>query len=345
MGQWEALGGGFVWPPEIVAWGAEQEALFVFGVSADLALWYKELTGSVWTDWHSLGGTVLSAPRAIQSGDTSVDVFAVGPRSELLHWEFHNGAWHRWPLDIGFGGALARAPHGDVGVPFRTWESLGGVLVSPPPQPVMFGDPVDHELLVFGVGTDHALWSLERPVPDGAWTPWQSFGHILSSTPSAVDFREEFVVFALGPDSAIWYLKDGQWQSLGGTFVSAPYAIATNSRLHVFAADQQSTLQHASWNGHSWSGWESRDGKLMSAPTAARFSCMTDDCFDVFVLGTDSAVWHRQHDDVGWANWVSLGGTFLAPPAAVGRGQVELLQDLVALSFDHSIWHMRIPPG
>lgn len=239
------IGGVFTSPPDIVAWGPGQTNLFPFAVGTDQALWYSELHGffgdtNPWSEWQSLGGVVLSRPRAVSKGESVVDVFAAGAGSELLRWRFVNGAW-------------------------TSSESLGGNIVSPP-DAVLFGDlpPSLDTIPVFALGTDHALW---------AWNgSWATLGHRLRSPPHAVRWQGDFAVFALGIDSAVWYTMGGDWHSLGGRFRSAPYAVSTSTRIHVFAADTQSELQHRSWDGNSWTGWESLGGSscLPPQPAASR---------------------------------------------------------------------------
>jgi hypothetical protein len=121
----------------------------------------------------SLWGVVMSPPRAVRSGELSVDVFAVGAQSELLHWQFRNGAWTSWPIVGTVGGAVAMASHGVATALHRNWESLGGILISPP-HAVMFGE-LNDTILVFALGTDHALWT--KASVNGSWRPWDTLGH------------------------------------------------------------------------------------------------------------------------------------------------------------------------
>src|SRR5262249_18049000 len=150
------------------------------------------------------------------------------------------------------------------------------------PHAVVFGKHND-VILVFAVGTDHALWT--KAFRSGAWEDWTTLGHRLASPPCAVVFqRETFMVFAIGIDSAIWYTTGGQWHSLGGTFKYSPFALSTSSQVHLFATDSHSALQHRIWDGSSWNDWESLGGILMSAPTANAFEYGLP---HVFGLGTD----------------------------------------------------------
>ena len=169
----------------------------------------------------------------------------------------------------------------------------------------MFGE-LNDTILVFALGTDHALWT--KASVNGSWRPWDTLGHALSSPPHAVTWRKEtFAVFALGTDSAIWYTMGSDWHSLGGAFSSAPYAVTTFNHIHVFAADAHSALKHRSWNGNSWTNWESLGGILMSPPTANSFQ--NNELIHVYALGTDSAIWRRRLggaslERLGFAGWV-----------------------------------------
>ena len=232
----------------------------------------------------------MSRPRAVRSGELSVDVFAVGAHSELMHWQFRNGAWTSWPIVGTVGGTVTMASRVVPPTLHRNWESLGGILISPP-HAVMFGE-LNDTILVFALGTDHALWT--KASVNGSWRPWDTLGHALSSPPHAVTWRNEtFAVFALGTDSAIWYTMGSDWHSLGGAFSSAPYAVSTFNHIHVFAADAHSARKHRSWNGNSWSNWESLGGILMCPPTANSFQ--NNELIHVYALGTTA-----RYGAVGW---------------------------------------------
>ena len=341
-----SMGGVFASPPEIVSWGQNDMNLFAFAVGTDQALWYAQLDGfadiggnaNLWSGWRSLGGVVMSRPRAVRSGDLSVDVFAVGAHSELLHWQFRNGAWTSWPIDVAAGGAVPMASNVVPPLPYRNWESLGGILTSPP-HAVMFGE-LNDTVLVFGRGTDHALWT--RKSVSGSWQDWETLGHTLSSPPYAVTWRSEtFAVFALGTDSAIWYTMGSDWHPLPGAFSSAPYAVTTFNHIHVFAADAQSALKHCSWDGNSWSSWELLGGILMSSPTANSFQ--NNELLNVYAIGTDSAIWRRRLVGSSWTDWDSLGSPFISPPSTVARlPDSTPTRDLVALGTDHAMSHFEM---
>jgi hypothetical protein len=170
-----SIGGLFTSPPEIVSWGPSEINLFAFAVGTDQALWYAQLDGftvagnNAWSGWQSLGGVVMSRPRAVRSGELSVDVFAVGAHSELLHWQFRNGAWASWPIVGTVGGAVTMASRVVPPTLHRNWESLGGIVISPP-HAVMVVDQGICQRLVAALG--HAwpctqLTAARRNVAEG----------------------------------------------------------------------------------------------------------------------------------------------------------------------------------
>ncbi len=357
-------GGVFSSGPELAPWGPSDQFLFAFAVGTDQALWYASLDGftsdvdtpATWSGWRSLGGVVMSPPRAVRSGESSVEVFAAGANSELLHWQFRNGNWVNHPPVLEDAASAARAGGlspavdtpvseapasvalaGHVSPPVYTryWESLGGVITSPP-HAVIFGE-LDDEILVFARGTDQALWN--RALVNGSWREWTSLGHILASPPHAVvAAKETLAVFALGTDSAIWYTMGGEWHSLGGTFSSAPHAVADGRNIHLFAADATSALAWSKWDGNAWNSWQSLGGILMSSPIA---DCPLHGLPYVFTLGTDSGVWRkRSAGGSEWFDWESLGTGLLSLPATTVRAPNDLLQfrALAALGPDHQVW-------
>lgn len=288
MSAFQPIGGLSPLPPEIVAWGPNNETLFAFAVGTDHALWFTRFdgffkVGEHWSSWQSLGGIAMSPPSAVRSGTSSVDVFAAGPHSDLLHWQFRNGTWTEWPAESTTGGAVPLAPHIFPPGPHRYWESMGGIITSPP-SATLFGGLSD-EIGVFASGTDHALWV--KSCVGGSWQGWNSLGsHVVSSPPRAVTFQGDFVVFALGTDSAVWYTTGGNWRSLGGQFSRPPYAVTTSAHTYVFAPGVDGALRYAAWDGNTWSGWELLGGLLMSQPTASSFP--NSELLHVYAVGADS---------------------------------------------------------
>jgi hypothetical protein len=215
------------------------------------------------------------------------------------------------------------------------WESLGGILESPP-TPVAWGpDRLD----VFVVGTDTALY--HRWWDGAQWGGWEPLGGILQSPPAPVAWGPNRLdVFARGTDSGLWHrwwdgARWGGWEPLGGILTSPPTAVSwAPNRLDVFARGTDSALWHRWWDGSQWGGWESLGGILESPPTAVAWG---PNRLDVFAMGTDSALWHRWWDGAQWGGWESLGGILTSTPTVVSWDEGRL--DVFGVGTDSALWH------
>jgi hypothetical protein len=128
------------------------------------------------------------------------------------------------------------------------WESLGGILESPPRVVAWAPNRLD----IFAVGTDSALW--HQWWDGAAWGGWESLGGILESPPKGVSWSANRLdVFGVGTDSALWHrwwdgAAWGGWESLGGILESPPKAVSWSAnRLDVFGVGTDSALWHRWW--------------------------------------------------------------------------------------------------
>jgi len=215
------------------------------------------------------------------------------------------------------------------------WESLGGLLESPPRVVAWAPNRLD----IFVVGTDSALW--HRWWDGSSWGGWESLGGILASPPEVVSWNTNRLdVFALGTDHALWHRwwdgsSWGGWESLGGILTSPVSAVSwAPNRLDVFGLGTDNALWHRWWDGSSWGGWESLGGILTSPPKAVAWG---PNRLDVFGLGTDYALWHRWWDGASWGGWESLGGILTSPPEVVSWDEGRL--DIFAVGTDSALWH------
>jgi len=215
------------------------------------------------------------------------------------------------------------------------WESLGGIIESPPVA-LSWGP---NRLDIFAIGTDQALY--HRWWDGSAWHGWESLGGVLTCTPSVVCWGPNRIdIFANGTDNALYHKwwngsSWGGWESLGGVLTSAPSAVSwAPNRLDIFAVGTDSALYHRWWNGSSWGGWDSLGGILTSAPVAVSWG---PNRLDVFANGTDHAVYHRWWDGSAWGGWESRGGVVISPPSAVCWDENRI--DLFAVGTDSAVYH------
>ncbi len=95
----------------------------------DNALWMNSWTGTEWTGWSSLGGTLTSDPAAVVYGPERIAVFARGTDNALWVTVNNGSGW------------------------LSGWGSLGGILTSAPAAASRY-DHID----VFVRGTDNKVW-------------------------------------------------------------------------------------------------------------------------------------------------------------------------------------------
>ncbi len=215
------------------------------------------------------------------------------------------------------------------------WESLGGILISPPSAVAWVSNRLD----IFALGSDHALW---HKWWDGAnWGGWESLGGVYVSAPSVVSWSPNRLdIFALGQDHGLWHKWwDGaNWggeEFLGGIYTSPPNATSWGpNRLDIFALGQDHAVWHKWWDGANWGGDESLGGLLTSAPRAVSWG---PNRLDIFALGQDHAVWHKWWDGANWGGWESLDGSLFSVVNAVSWAPNRL--DLFALGGDSAMWH------
>ena len=111
-------------------------------------------------------------------------------------------------------------------MPWGAWESLGGIITSPPAAVSWGANRVD----VFALATDSSL--AHRGWDGNGWGGWESLGGVLTTPPAAVSWGPDWIdVFGRGTDNALWHRwwdghAWGGWESLGGIITSPPAAVS-----------------------------------------------------------------------------------------------------------------------
>jgi hypothetical protein len=190
---WKSLGGGLTTAPSIASTGSGHLAVTARGT--DGAIWQRVYDGSDWTPWASLGGLAFSAPSVEADYSTGAWRYRVSGVGDDLHvWQIDTGVTAAGPVGTWSGGRLfsGHGP-GNANTSAPVWTpkvmSTGGgdhsvVLVEPTSAwAVGLGGYVtstasvarqpDGSVLVFGRGSDKALWVIRYDFSTGAgaWTP------------------------------------------------------------------------------------------------------------------------------------------------------------------------------
>ena len=250
-------------------------------------------------------------------GKGRIDAFYIRPDSSMGH--LYNGpSWegeNQLGLEDRLGGVFRSAPTATYSV--RPHLTLPPVVVGPKPvvsevdaaegaapqvnklpPPVIFKGPPTPCMDVFGLGTDYALYH-----------------------------------------QALWNGKpsgDGQWENLGGVFISTPTAIAWGGRTDVFGLGTDRAMYQRTLTGQTWSsGWSRMGGMFSSEATAVSWGPAR---LDVFVRDVNFQLRHLSFDGTQWIpDWQDLGGTLASPPAAVSWAENRL--DVIAVSTDGTMVH------
>jgi len=249
---------------------ADANNINIFAQGTDNALWYCHYeSGSGWSGWQSLGGSLTSSPAAVSPTSGVIDVFARGTSGGLYQKTTTNG-----------------------GSSWSAWTSVAGQIASGT-GPAVYSSGAGR-LDVFVEGTNSALYYKSY---NGTWSGWQSLGGSLTASPAAASTSAGVIdVFARGTSGGLYQKTTTNggsswsgWASLGGQIASGtgPAAAASGSRLGVFVEGTNGALYQKTWTG-SWSNWASLGGHLTSSPAATSPS---SGVFDVFVRGTDGVIW------------------------------------------------------
>lgn len=304
---WHDVGTSVVGAPSAVAWGGD---LTLLAVGTEGPLQSRWWNGTQWgpsdTDWQSLGGQVAGAPVAVSrapfGNPNGFDVFALSRGGSIQHKWWDGAQWGPTASD---------------------WQDLGGALIASPA-----GINWGAYLTIMAVGVDGTLqvkyWDGVQWGPSA--TGWQLLGGQLAgplvTVSRAPGDPSGFDIFALARDGTIQHKRwDGtQWlptlgdlESLGGTFIAGPAAVAWGGggKMTLFAVGTDQQMWTKWWDGAQWNpsptGWLGFGGQFLGPVTAVHWGA---DRIDVFAVGTDRAVWTRWWDGAAWhpaAGWLSLG--------------------------------------
>jgi hypothetical protein len=147
-------------------------------------------------------------------------------------------------------------------------------------------------------------------------------------------------------DAAQW---SSDWEHLGGTFITVPAAVATNSAqlgfpglLDVFGVGTDFAMYTKQSVQGAWSSdWLSLRGDFNSGPAVIG---RPNGRLDIFAVGSDYAMYHRSRTGLPpserWsADWEYLGGSFSSTASVVSRDISSI--DVFARGSDFTLRHRR----
>jgi hypothetical protein len=219
------------------------------------------------------------------------------------------------------------------------YAPAGGHLISAPSAIVT---AVGHEglasFVVFGEGTDHALWTTTCTASSSTLSSctgkWASLGGSVTSQPGALDVNSDsYSVYARGSDGANWGRDHtstgwGAWYRTGGALLSGtgPSAAYLGGRyVLVTGTNRQLYIQKVGATGFSPAG-----GSTSSSPAlAAAGSVLVG-----LVRGTNNALWYHQFVSSA-PGWHSLGGSLTSGTGGSASGSTPYAY---GLGGDSQVW-------
>lgn len=235
-----------------------------------------ETAPGVWSAWQSLGGTITSTPV------TAWDYFSGSPRT-IIFARMNDGT-------VGYIRQVPRASSYVAGSwQGSQWQSLGGSIVGSPAVAVTQGPSGPYSLVVFGRGTDNALWyNTQSAFGSDSWSGWASLGGTITGDPVVLAYQQPAIGMIGDPEINGWrnrvvVLARGPGNTLWDIFQSAP---------------------------GSWANavWENRGGPVTSDPAVVLN--YTDRHLEVFARGPGNDLWYtvQAGDNSSWSPWATLGG-------------------------------------
>jgi hypothetical protein len=247
--------------------------LDLYARGPDGALWQRLWSGTGWSEWASLGGSLKAAsgPGAMSKTYHTVDVFARTPEDKLVNWYFDGTKWNG---------------------PGYTVE---GTITSDPDLAAATSGQLD----VFARSTKGTL--IHKHWSGSSWSAWEDLGGALKegSGPAAVSKEPGTIdVFGRAPNDSMvnWYFDGTKWNgpgyTVGGVLTSDPdVATPAVGQLDVYIRGTDGALWHRWWSGSSWGNWESLGGFIKEGAGPTAVSKGTGEV-DVFAQAPNNSLLH-----------------------------------------------------
>jgi hypothetical protein len=202
-GAWQSLAGVLVGDPVAanVLGGSGETLRATFHRGTDGACWFRNSQtpdpAGAWTNWTSLGGTMVGDPVVAANGDDRLEVFHRGTDNRL---------YHRWQSSSRNPAAWA-----------ASWETLGGSLAG---QPAAIRNSRGGTSVFHRSPKGELMYRFFDP-PAGTWSAWQTIATGLTGDPSVTlsEGLAPVVAFRGARSAVFWGWQPGD----GAPLPSAPW--------------------------------------------------------------------------------------------------------------------------
>ena len=227
-------------------------------------------------------------------------------------------------------------------------------------MPRLFGAAVvmpqgDGRLVLFMLGMDGILYSIEQTAWSNGWSAWTSNKVTAAQWPAAMARNGDGRLMTFFLSSSVEFLEQSIWSGafgeatgLGNPPPSEPatpsIAAGADGRLVLFAVNGLLwRLDQSTWGGAWNSVWVPHHHPAndfpVGPPVVIRDSA---GCLQLFVVGQSGAMWnvHQTSPAGAWSDWTSLGnpGPGLDDRPAVGFSADGRLEMFVR-GRDNAVWH------
>jgi hypothetical protein len=252
----------------------------VFVRGSDGRIWWSSqaAAGGAFSGFHAIAGAVSSAPSAVSTNGTSIDVFARNAKGQLVHTR-------------------------SSGPGYQAWSVVGGSLTSAPSAVSLASGRIDVLARTRGDVLSRARFDGTR------WVPWTSLGGTISGAPAAsADRAAGTIRVVVRGTSGVLYDKvltatgtSRGFSSLGRTSWSAPGITQGAGPLLVSRNDTTPAVVRGAFA-------TAVGGSLSGAPAAVQRSGSS---WVLLGRGTDGALW-TYDGRPGHYTWSKVPGTSLS---------------------------------
>lgn len=281
--EWIDLGepkGNLISQPAAIAWESKTYKIprvDVFAVSSsDKTVYGRRLENDSWSAWEDLGPNAGSQPILCKVYDDRIDIWSTDSPSYDIS--------HKWWMSF--------MDDSTWSTPGGAWELQGRGVAASAPAVVCRNTDIIHDIIWYD-RNKLLVWHTQWNEADKKWLDPQSFDGIFIGDPTVVSFDDNaghLDFFGVQEDNKMyqfsWSSSTGHssLKNLGGNITSVSSVVSLSKGAYdVLALGNNGTLQHQSYDGSEWSGWDDTGIEAESAPLAITF----DDQVFVFALGGD----------------------------------------------------------
>jgi hypothetical protein len=257
--------------PAAVSWASNRIDAFLQTGTPSPGLEHKWWDGAAWrpVSFEALAGWGPGSPCAVSWGPNRIDLIVCLGTPPPTGPQFYHKYWD---------GQMWQPPGPPPNEGEGPWEFVGNFTAFSEPIPAA-ACWAPGRIDVFAIDSQHAVNHKWHDSTGNQWMPpgdedWEPLGRLFKRTPAVVTSGGGILdVFAVGADGALyhrnwdhnkgaWTPPNG-WDSLGGTILGSPTAIAWEGRIDIFVVGLDLAVYHKKWDPNApGTPWQSLGGTV-----------------------------------------------------------------------------------